>query len=259
MTREVWMPNDAMERLQQVAALHDVFVRILGHELRTPLSSVVYAARMIAARPEDLQGTRRRADQIERTARALDRLIEHVLALAQASTEGALPLSCEPTDLDSLVRRCLAELGPESSIRVSVAANGDTVGVWDHRRLAHVVSNLVTNALEHGEAGGLVRVELDGSDAARVRLSVHNRGTIAEEALGVLFEPFKARRRMSSGVGLGLYVVHCFVRAHWGDVQVTSNAEHGTEFRVELPRTRADGAAADGAEPHSQERPRHDQ
>src|SRR3954464_7596404 len=154
MTREVWMPNDGMERLQQAAALHDVLVRILGHELRTPLSSVVYAARMIAARPEDLQGTRRRADQIERTARSLDRLIEHVIALAQASLEGALPLACEPTNLDALVQRSLAELDPESSVRVTLSANGDTRGVWDHRRLAHVVHNLVTNALEHGDAGG---------------------------------------------------------------------------------------------------------
>ena len=248
MAREVSMPNDAMERLQQITALHDVFVRILGHELRTPLSSVVYAARMIGARPEDLHGTRRRAEQIERTARGLDRLIEHVLAFAQSSLEGPLPLACEATELDALVRRSLAELDAESAARVTISANGDTQGVWDHRRLAHVVHNLVTNALEHGEAGGQVRLELDGREAERVRLSVHNRGVIAEEALGVLFEPFKARRRMSSGVGLGLYVVDCIVRAHGGEVQVSSSAEHGTEFRVELPRTAA-APRADGRPP----------
>jgi signal transduction histidine kinase len=226
-----------MERLEQIAALHDVLIHILGHELRTPLSSVVYAARMIGAKPEDLHGTRRRADQIERSARGLDRLIEHVLVFVQASLDGGLPLAPEATDLEAIVRRTLTEIDPESAVRVTLTTSGDLRGVWDHRRLAHVVGNLVNNALEHGEAGGPVRVELDGRKSSGVRLSVHNRGVMAEDAQSALFQPFKARRRLSTGVGLGLYVVDRIVRAHAGSVQVTSSAEHGTEFRVELPRT----------------------
>ena len=236
MTCEVPIPSDARDRLEQIAAHYDVLVQILGHELRTPLSSVVYAARMIGTRPEDLQGTRRRADQIERITRRLDRLIEHVLAFTQASIEGTLPLSREATDLDGIVRRALADLDPESAARGTLTSSGDTLGVWDHRRLAHFAGDLVTNALEHGEAGGPVRIELDGREPGSVRLTVHNRGSVAEEALSVLFEPFKARRRLSTGIGLGLYVVDRSVRAHAGSFEVTSNPERGTELRVDWPR-----------------------
>lgn len=243
MTREVSVPSHAMERLEQIAALHDVFVRILGHDLRTPLSSLVYAARMIGARPEDLQGTRRRADQIERTARRLDRLIDHVLAWAQASIEGTLPLSLEPSDLEALTRRSLAELDPESASRVAVEANGDATGVWDPRRIGQVIENLVGNALEHGEVAGRVRVEIDGRNARVVRLSVHNGGAIPADTLSVLFEPFKARTRMSTGLGLGLYVVERILCAHAATIEVSSNAEQGTEFRVTLPRARSDSSA----------------
>jgi signal transduction histidine kinase len=236
MAREVSMPADASERLQQIAAIHDIFLRILGHDLRTPLSSIVYAARMIGAKPEDLQGTRRRADQIEGTARRLDRLIEHVLAFAHSSVEGALSLVPEATNLDEVARRLLGELEPEAAGRVSLETDGDANGVWDQRRIAQVISNLVANALEHGEPGGRVRVSIDGREPHAVCLSVHNGGAIPEEAQRVLFEPFKARTRLSTGIGLGLYVVERILRAHTATIEVRSTAQAGTEFRVELPR-----------------------
>jgi signal transduction histidine kinase len=242
MAREVSMPADAMERLEQIAAFYEVFVRILGHDLRTPLSSLVYAARMTAAKPEDLQGTRRRADQIERTARRLDRLIEHVLAWAQASVDGVIPLTPAPTDLEALTRRWLAELDCEAASRVVFETHGDTNGVWDQRRIVQVVANLVANALEHGEVGGRVRVELDGREPQWVRLKVHNGGEIPKEAMGVLFEPFKARAGLSTGIGLGLYVVERILYAHTARIEVSSNAADGTEFRVELPRARTDSS-----------------
>jgi signal transduction histidine kinase len=253
MARELTMPSDTMERLEQIAALHDVLVRILGHELRTPLSSVVYAARMIGTKPEDLQGTLRRADQIERTARRLDRLIEHVLAFAQASVEGTIPLAHEATSLGEIARRSLAELDPESAARVTLETDGDTRGVWDQRRIGQVLANLIANALEHGEVAGTVRVVLDGREPSCVRLLVHNGGVIPEATLSVIFQPFRARTRLSTGIGLGLFVVERIVRAHGATIEASSSAERGTEFRIALPRSAA--SAVPSAQTDTDQRP----
>jgi signal transduction histidine kinase len=239
MAREISMPLEAVQRLQQIAALHDLLVRVLGHELRTPLSSVVYAARMINHHPADLHGTRRRADQIEHIARKLDRLIEHVLAFVQTSIEGTIPLALEPSNLEDDARRLLADLDPEAAARVTLECDGDTAGNWDHRRLGHVLANLVANALEHGEAAGRVRLHLDGREPSSVKFAVHNDGVIPNGTFEVLFEPFKARSRLSTGVGLGLYITERIVQAHGGTIAVHSTPEDGTEFRVELPRTRS--------------------
>jgi signal transduction histidine kinase len=153
--------------------------------------------------------------------------------------EGAVPLALEPTKLEEDARRLLAELDPEAAARVTFECNGDTSGTWDHRRIGHVHANLVANALEHGEAAGRVRLELDGREPCNVRVTVHNAGVIPSETLKVLFEPFKARSRLSTGVGLGLYIAERIVHAHGGTITVRSTPEDGTEFRVELPRTRA--------------------
>jgi signal transduction histidine kinase len=106
----------------------------------------------------------------------------------------------------------------------------------DRDRLAQVVSNLLGNALEHGDATRAVTVALVGGDD--VALTVHNEGpAIAPEIMPVLFEPFRVTRgERSRGLGLGLYITEQIVLAHGGRVDVSSSVEGGTTFVVHLPR-----------------------
>ena len=101
------------------------------------------------------------------------------------------------------------------------------------------MSVLVGNALQHGTSGAPVRVEVDGSDDAAVKLIVHNHGSVARELDGRLFDAFRGNDRKlpgSSALGLGLHVARLIARAHGGDIEVSSSAERGTTFTVTLPR-----------------------
>jgi signal transduction histidine kinase len=119
--------------------------------------------------------------------------------------------------------------------------SGDGHGEWDAARLAQVVSNLVDNALTHGDRDEPVRVSVDAEEAG-VRLKVMNRGPVVPpELMPELFEPFRRgvvtdRASRSRGLGLGLYIVKAIVAAHGGTIDVHSTIRDGTMFSVRLPR-----------------------
>ena len=122
-----------------------------------------------------------------------------------------------------------------SDARIEVAVEGDLRGTFDADRLAQVFTNLLGNALEHG-ADDVVRVRLDGRDPDWLHLEVDNRGEIPPEARQRLFVPFRGREDNSrQGLGLGLYIVDQFVRAHGGEVGGRS-VEGRTVFALRLPR-----------------------
>jgi signal transduction histidine kinase len=125
---------------------------------------------------------------------------------------------------------------------VDFQSAGDLTGQWDAARLRQVLSNLVGNAIEHGDEHGAIEVRA-GSDGPKVLLTVTNHGTlIAPSALPTLFDPFvratslpgSSRRR--GGIGLGLYIAREIVTAHGGTISVASSEATGTVFTVCLPR-----------------------
>jgi signal transduction histidine kinase len=116
---------------------------------------------------------------------------------------------------------------------------GDTRGSWDQERLHQVMTNLLSNAVQHGAKNEPIRVRLGGDDSG-VELSVTNIGPpIAPETLAHIFEPFRRGSDHSSkrgrGVGLGLYISERIVSAHGGSIHVSSTTE-GTTFTLRLPR-----------------------
>ncbi len=141
--------------------------------------------------------------------------------------------------LDEIVRRVVDELKAGNAAReITVAADGDLAGEWDPDRLEQVASNLVSNAVDHGDPASPVRVELTGEPDAVV-LRVRNEGpSVPPEVLSHLFEPFSRgpdeKSRKASGLGLGLYISREIVRGHGGEIAATSDGE--TVVTVRLPR-----------------------
>lgn len=225
-----------VDQIQQAQAMSDLFVAVLGHDLRNPLSTIVTGATLLDRAPEDAQGTRKRAGAILRASERMDRLIQQMLDFARARVKGGIPVAPVDVDLGALVRSAVAELPAPTGKRIEAEVEGDSRGSWDADRLMQVISNLLANAAEHGVPAAPIKVRVDGRDANVARLVVQSGGFIPAERIGVLFSPFKPRDPQSRGLGLGLYIVEQIAIAHRGSVTVASTPEDGTTFVVTLPR-----------------------
>jgi PAS domain S-box-containing protein len=235
--------------LSRAVHVSEMFVGILGHDLRNPLGAVLAGAQLLRNDVLEPKAARVVA-RIVSSSERMGRMIEQLLDFTRARLGEGIPLTREPIDLALLAGEIVDECRAASSAaRLRITAMGDTTGAWDRDRVAQVLSNLVANALQHGDAGGEVAVSLDGADPARVALVVQNRGAIPADLLPVLFDPFRGTREprrdasSSQGLGLGLYVARQIALAHGGELDVGVDGG-GTTFTLALPRSAADVSRA---------------
>jgi signal transduction histidine kinase len=228
---------DLRERTETLR-LNEMFAAVLGHDLRSPLSAILSSAAAIQVRSDDALVQEAAARTLS-SGRRMRRMIDDMLDLSRARLGGGIPVQPETVDLGALVQRVVREhqsAHPERTIRVE--DRGDLTGHWDPVRLSQLASNLIGNAIQHGDHAGEVHVQLDGSDARDVTLSVANAGSIPEQILPRLFDPFAGvhGEHRSGGLGLGLYIVQQIAQAHQGHVAVDSNSGTQTIFKVQMPR-----------------------
>jgi signal transduction histidine kinase len=215
-------------------------IGVLSHDLRSPLATIALAADRHLRSGDLPHKERDQALRIRRSAGRMQEMIDTLLDFTRLRFLGRFSVSPVPADLGEIARGAIDELRvvrPDHPIELEVG--GDARGEWDPARMAQVVSNLVGNAINHGERGAPVRVSVQG-DAREVELEVHNSGSpIPPEVIPVLFQPFRRgilEDRSPWGLGLGLYIVEQIVAAHGGKVTVQSSANDGTTFTVRLPR-----------------------
>jgi signal transduction histidine kinase len=220
---------------------------ILGHDLRNPLGAVTAAAGALARRGQLAEDDRGKVQVIQRATNRMAELIETLLDFTRVESFGNLQVSPAPTELGARAREIVDETRtawPDRAIELDI--RGDSQGEWDPARVDQAISNLVVNALHHGDPGKPVRVSVDGA-GADVVLKVRNEGPpIPAELMQVLFEPFTrgASDKSPDGLGLGLYIVKQIALAHGGAVDLQSNAETGTVVTLRLPRAKAAMPAA---------------
>ncbi len=227
---------------EQVNHSRDLFLAILGHDLRAPLQAVSMSAELLL-RKATLEGDALAcANNIKDGARNMAVLVSDLLELVRSRLGKRLPIEPAPMDLAETAREAIAQAcaaHPQCDPALSV--EGDTRGVWDGRRLAQMLQNLIGNALQHGSNHSVIKLSLRG-ETDSIRLTVHNDGTpIPPEVIGTIFDPLvrSADEELggpSTSLGLGLFIVKEVVDAHQGTIEVSSSAEQGTLFSVVLPR-----------------------
>lgn len=231
--------RDVTERLRLDAIRRD-FVSNASHELKTPAASIRALAETIgAAAHDDPDAAARFAQQLEREALRLSRVVADLLDLSRLEGERkdrAVVMLDELTGEE--VSRYL-ELAQERGLSLRMDRDGAVRVAGSARELRLLVRNLIENALQYTPSGGKVNVRTSSQDGNAVLV-------VSDTGIGIptrdrerIFERFyridPARSRETGGTGLGLSIVKHVVENHGGTVRVESELGKGTAFTVVLP------------------------
>ena len=233
----------ALDRERELATFREMFLGIVGHDLRTPLNNVTLTCGILLRRGHLDEHDQRSVGRIVSSGQRMTRMISQLLDLTRARLGGGLLLEASPTDLCELCRG----IAEEFETRITLDMEGDLTGTWDPDRLQEVVANLVGNAVEHAAPGTAVVIRARG-DGGDMLVDVINQGPpIPPNVLPFIFEPFRRARQQqksaTGNLGLGLYIAQQIVLSHGGTLEARC-AGGTTTFAMRLPRRppQADGA-----------------
>lgn len=216
--------------------LREQFVAILGHDLRNPLAALSSAIRVLKkSTPGDRERTiaAHAEDSVQRMARLIDTTLDFARLRLGAGFELDLSESARLGDQIQLVVQELSSANPDRKIDLEMdLPTQPACDVW---RIGQLVSNLLANALFHGDPKQPVSVHAFCDETA-LAISVKNKGkAIPSEIMEQLFDPFRRPKTSSKhGLGLGLFIVSEIAKAHGGEMKVTSDSET-TEFSFRMP------------------------
>lgn len=221
------------------AKLREEFIAILGHDLRNPLAGAACAVEFLMDREELTNNGVIALHTASLSLQRMSRLIDDVLDFARARLGGDVAIDkTDGIQLLPILQLTVEEIKyahPEVAVQENYTFT-DPVSC-DPDRIAQLISNLLGNAVFHGEPGGTVQI--DARDAGPdLQISITNRGgQIPPAVKALLFEPFKRAEPGSSqnGLGLGLYISKQIADRHGGDIEVESDAGE-TTFTLRIPR-----------------------
>jgi signal transduction histidine kinase len=219
--------------------MHERFVAMLSHDLRTPLAAAQMGAHLVARKAAGDPAIQRLASRIVENTERADQMIRDLLDVNRIRAGQALPIEPAPCRLGHLLSEVLDELRTIHGDRFVLRAHPEVEGVWSCGAVRRVVENLCNNAIKYGAPSRPVTVSF-GAFGGSAWIEVHNAGVpIPAEDLPHLFDAFRrtanAERGGQRGWGLGLALIKGIAEAHGGGVRVESSAERGTSFRVVLP------------------------
>jgi signal transduction histidine kinase len=229
----------------EVAASRDMFLAVLGHDLRGPLSGIDMSA-MLLAKPGLSDAARQQAAaRVKRASRDMNRLITDLLEYTRTRLGAGIPIERSACDLGPVCEASLEDIragNPEQQFVQRMS--GDLNLQADAARMQQALSNLLSNAVQHGSRQLPVTLTVDG-EADAIVLKVSNSGDpIPSDKLQAIFEPLvqapnassEVHERSKTSLGLGLFIVREIVIAHGGTISVESSVAAGTVFTIHLPR-----------------------
>jgi len=248
--RDLTMRRGIEERLRQAERMETIgrLAGGLAHDFNNQLTVMLGCADQLCGR---LNGREQvEAQEIKKAAELAAALTRQLLTMSRS--EWVTP---EPLDLNDLVREMQStlshSLGRSRTLVLDLAPGIGKITA-DRNQIKRVLVNLALNACDAMPRGGEMKIETaeitiapDGSAAGPaagkyIRLRVSDSGEgMSKETLAHVFEPFFTTKAKGVGTGLGLAVVHGIVSQHRGLIDVTSEANRGTAFTIQLPLTAA--------------------
>jgi signal transduction histidine kinase len=228
----------------RVDQARDMFLAILSHDLRNPLSAIAMSAHVLPMVSID-----NRAEIVEcglritRSASVMERMISDLLDYTRTRLGAGMPVKPAPMDLAVLGRELIEEFRaahPQRLIEFRTA--GEVKGRWDSDRIRQAISNLLGNAIQHGSADFPVALSISGT-RSEVVIGVHSGGDpIPPGELPKIFDPLirgssadHPKKNRPGSIGMGLYIAREVAKSHGGRIDVTSTVEDGTTFTIRVP------------------------
>jgi two-component system sensor histidine kinase MtrB len=235
-----------LTELAELSVMQQRFVSDVSHELRTPLTTIRLAGDVLFDQREDFDQTTRRTTELLHTqVQRFEKLLADLLEISRYDA-GSVELETEPTNVVQLIQDVVGSMttlsekyGSDLSLR---APGGHFDADVDPRRVRRIVTNLIGNAIEHGE-GKPIDIEVDSNSTA-VAIAVRDYGVgMSEEQLSQAFSRFwradPSRQRTLGGTGLGLAISLEDTRVHHGTLEVWARPGEGARFRLTLPRSQS--------------------
>lgn len=244
LTERLERERETVRKLEELDRLKSEFVSTVSHEIKTPLTVIIGAAKTLSTRSDRMtpEQVARFTQMIEFEGLRLVRMLGDILS-AERIESGAVRLNFEAVELGAVATRVAEQMdhtvvGRDRVIDVSLPAGAVHVR-GDADALQQILLNLVENALKYSDAPAPVDVRLR-DDGQSVVIEVQDRGAgMSAEECATVFERFKqvdSSAGSVGGFGLGLYIVKNLVEAHAGRIEVESLPGAGSTFRVTLPR-----------------------
>ena len=227
----------------ELALSRDTFMAILAHDLRSPLSAIRMIGHLMA-RGAETDAARKQADQIQRSAKEMGEMIRDLLEYTRRQLGKGIPVSPQPCNIALICRDAMDEVrSAQPGRQLELDVPEDLVGAVDNARLRQARSNLLNNAVQHGDPASPIGLSARG-DGKDLVLQVKNLGEpIPADALQVIFDPLvqlsprsaAGSESPSTNLGLGLFIAREVALGHGGTLEVESGREHGTVFTMRLP------------------------
>jgi PAS domain S-box-containing protein len=229
------------KRLQEEAEVKNLFINVLAHELRNPLTAIVVSSDMLQE-TENLKDEikDRLATNINTSAKLLTRRLEELLDLARYS-KGSIELKKQNCDMFEYLQEVIGRFLPSlekrgQRLKVEILPELGQA-VIDESRLEQVIINLLSNASKYSPEKSEISLKA-GRESEGLFIEVTDKGIgISPEDQSRLFQPYyrAVKNQGIAGIGLGLVISNKIVEAHSGKIKIVSQVGQGSTFRVEIP------------------------
>lgn len=237
--------QEEIDELRKLEAFRKEFIADVSHELKTPIFAAQgFVHTLLDGAVDDKTVRTKFLKKAARSLDGLDALVEDLLTLSQIET-GQVKMHFDSIDLFKLTEEVLEQFETKASkrhIKLKISGERPVMAFADPLRISQVMSNLVSNAVNHSYDHSEVVVELDVGKK-RVKVSVIDTGEgIPPEHVHRIFERFyrvdKSRSRSKGGTGLGLAIVKHILEGHHTRPSVVSAPGEGSVFSFKLPRNK---------------------
>jgi len=241
LTRELHKKNAQLKRLNEEK---NRFLGMAAHDLRKPIGLVISYSEFLMEEAEDSLNQEQMGflNTILRSSNFMKRLVDDFLDVS-AIEAGRFDLDPQPASVDAVLSQSL-KINSLQAARKGVhlaldCSSGSSMVYMDAPKIEQVITNLVSNAIEHTDSGTQVLITLL-VDHEALRFSVKDEGPgIPAEEMARLFKPFqKTSTRKTGGeksTGLGMVISRKIIEAHGGEIRIDSVEGEGTTVYFKIP------------------------